>query len=95
MHLVGGVAALAGAIVLGPRIGKYNKDGSSNAIPGHNLPMAITGTFILAFGWFGFNAGSTLAANDLRLTVAATNTMIASGAGALAATFLLLRIWKT
>ncbi len=92
VHLVGGVAALAGAIVLGPRIGKYNKDGSSNAIPGHNLPMAITGTFILAFGWFGFNAGSTLAANDLRLTVAATNTMIASGAGALAATFYMM--WR-
>lgn len=92
VHLVGGVAALAGAIVLGPRIGKYNKDESSNAIPGHNIPMAIIGTFILAFGWFGFNAGSTLAGNDLRLTVAATNTMIASGAGALAATFYMM--WK-
>jgi len=90
VHLVGGVAALAGAIVLGPRIGKYNKDGSSNAIPGHNIPMAIIGTFILAFGWFGFNAGSTLAGNDLRLTIAATNTMIASGAGALAATFYMM-----
>ena len=67
VHLVGGVAALAGAIVIGPRIGKYNKDGSSNAIPGHNIPMAIIGTFILAFGWFGFNAGSSLAGNDLRI----------------------------
>ncbi len=92
VHLVGGVAALAGAIVLGPRIGKYNKNGSPNAIPGHNIPMAITGTFILAFGWFGFNAGSTLAASDLRLAVAATNTMIASGAGALAAT--LYMMWR-
>lgn len=90
VHLVGGVAALAGAIVLGPRIGKYNKDGSSNAIPGHNIPMAMVGTFILAFGWFGFNAGSTLAGNDLRLAIAATNTMIASGAGALAATLYMM-----
>lgn len=90
VHLVGGVAALAGAIVIGPRIGKYTKNGTSQAIPGHNIPMAITGTFILAFGWFGFNAGSTLAGTDLRLTVVATNTMIAGGAGALAATFLMM-----
>ncbi len=92
VHMVGGVAALAGAIILGPRIGKYNKNGTSNAIPGHNIPMAIIGTFILAFGWFGFNAGSTLSGNDLRLAVVATNTMIASGAGALAATFYML--WR-
>lgn len=87
VHLVGGVAALAGAIVLGPRIGKYNKDGSSNAIPGHNIPMAMIGTFILAFGWFGFNPGSTLAGNDLRIGVVATNTMLAGASGALCATF--------
>ena len=86
VHMVGGVAALAGAMVLGPRIGKYNKDGSSNAIPGHNIPMAIIGTFILAFGWFGFNPGSTLAGTDLRIAVVATNTMLASASGALAAT---------
>jgi ammonium transporter, Amt family len=86
VHFVGGLAALAGAIVLGPRVGKYNKDGSSNAIPGHNIPMAIVGTFILAFGWFGFNAGSTLAGNDLRIGVAATNTMLASASGAMIAT---------
>lgn len=92
VHMVGGVAALAGAIILGPRIGKYNKNGTSNAIPGHNIPMAIIGTFILTFGWFGFNAGSTLSGNDLRLAVVATNTMIASGAGALAATFYM--IWR-
>jgi ammonium transporter, Amt family len=92
VHLVGGVSALAGAIVLGPRIGKYTKDGKSLAIPGHNIPMAIVGTFILAFGWFGFNAGSTLAGTDLRLTVVATNTMIASGAGAIVAT--LYMMWK-
>lgn len=86
VHLVGGVAALAGAIVLGPRLGKYNKDGTSNAIPGHNIPMAIVGTFILAFGWFGFNPGSSLAGNDLRIAVVATNTMLASASGALIAT---------
>lgn len=87
VHMVGGVASLAGLLVLGPRIGKYNRNGSSNAIPGHNLPMAIIGTFILAFGWFGFNAGSTLAANDFRIGIVATNTMLASAAGALSATF--------
>jgi ammonium transporter, Amt family len=92
VHMVGGVAALAGALVLGPRVGKYNKDGSSNAIPGHNIPMAIIGTFILAFGWFGFNPGSTLAGNDLRIGIVATNTMLASGAGALIAT--LYMKWK-
>ncbi|MEO8520811.1 MAG: ammonium transporter [Acidobacteriota bacterium] len=85
VHMVGGVAALAGAIVIGPRIGKYNADGTANVIPGHNLPMAVAGTFILAFGWFGFNAGSTLAGTDLRIAVVAVNTMLASAAGAFAA----------
>ncbi|MEI7812792.1 MAG: ammonium transporter [Ignavibacteria bacterium] len=94
VHLVGGIAALAGAIVLGPRIGKYGKDGTVHAIPGHNIPMAITGTFVLAFGWFGFNAGSTLSGNDLRLTVAATNTLLASASGALFATFYMMWRYK-
>jgi ammonium transporter, Amt family len=85
VHLVGGVAALAGAIVLGPRIGKYTSDGKSTAIPGHHIPMAIVGTFILAFGWFGFNAGSSLAGTDLRISIVATNTMLASAGGALSA----------
>jgi len=87
VHMTGGVTALAGALVLGPRIGKFNKDGSPNAIPGHSIPMAITGVFILAFGWFGFNAGSTLAGTDLRIGVVATNTMLASASGAIAAMF--------
>lgn len=82
VHLTGGVCALAGAMVLGPRLGKFNKDGSANPIPGHHIPMAIVGCFILAFGWFGFNAGSTLAGTDLRIAVVATNTMLAGAAGA-------------
>ncbi|MFA6499339.1 MAG: ammonium transporter [Desulfurivibrionaceae bacterium] len=85
VHMTGGFAALAGAIVLGPRLGKYKADGTPNAIPGHHIPMAIVGCFILAFGWFGFNAGSTLAGGDFRLAVVAVNTMIASAAGAFAA----------
>jgi Amt family ammonium transporter len=85
VHMVGGVTALAGAMVVGPRIGKYNKDGTSNPIPGHNIPMAILGTFILAFGWFGFNPGSTLAGTDLRIAVIAVNTMLASASGAVVA----------
>ena len=82
VHMTGGMAALAGAMVLGPRIGKYKADGTPNAIPGHHIPMAIVGVFILAFGWFGFNAGSTLAGGDLRIGVVATNTMLAGAAAA-------------
>lgn len=82
VHEVGGVAALAGAWIIGPRIGKYGKDGSVKTIPAHNIPMAIIGTFILAFGWFGFNPGSTLAGSDLRISVIAVNTMLASASGA-------------
>jgi len=85
VHMVGGVTALAGAIVLGPRIGKYKKDGTPNAIPGHHIPMGIAGALILAFGWFGFNPGSTLAGTDLRIGVIATNTMLASAGGAFSA----------
>ncbi len=86
VHMVGGVCALAGALVIGPRVGKFNKDGSANAIPAHNLPMAVIGTFILAFGWFGFNPGSTLAGGDLRISVVAVNTMMAGTGGAIVAT---------
>jgi Amt family ammonium transporter len=82
VHMTGGVLALVGGKMLGPRLGKYNKDGTPNAMPGHHIPMAIVGCFILAFGWFGFNAGSTLAGSDLRIGVIATNTMLASAGGA-------------
>src|SRR5688572_27756943 len=82
VHAMGGAAALAGAIVLGPRIGKFNKDGSANTIPGHHIPMAMLGTFILLFGWFGFNAASTFAATDVQFAVVAANTAIAAAFGA-------------
>ncbi|MCH1539270.1 MAG: ammonium transporter [Flavobacteriaceae bacterium] len=83
VHAVGGFAALAAAIVLGPRIGKYNRDGSANTIPGHNLPLAAIGAFILWFGWFGFNPGSTLGAvgNWELIGTVVTNTFLASAAG--------------
>jgi Amt family ammonium transporter len=90
VHMVGGVAALAGAIVLGPRIGKYTEDGKPIPIPGHHIPMAIAGTFILAFGWFGFNPGSTLGGGDLRIAVVAVITLLAGAAGAFAA---MLFVW--
>lgn len=85
VHMVGGVAALVGAKMLGPRIGKYGPDGSAKPIPGHNMPMVALGTFILAFGWFGFNSGSTLAGTDTRVAIIAVNTMLASASGAFGA----------
>lgn len=85
VHLVGGAAALAGAIVLGPRIGKYGPNGEPRAIPGHNLPLGMLGVFILALGWIGFNAGSTTAANA-DIGWVAMNTLLAASAGAIGAT---------
>ncbi len=85
VHAVGGAAALAGAIVIGARIGKFDKDGTPRAIPGHHIPMAMLGTFILLFGWFGFNAASTFAATDVQFATVATNTAIAGAFGAIAA----------
>jgi Amt family ammonium transporter len=82
VHAMGGAAALAGALVLGPRIGKYGPDGKPRTLSAHHIPMAMLGTFILLFGWFGFNAASTLAATDLRFTVVAANTAIAGAFGA-------------
>ena len=85
--MTGGVTALAGAVVIGPRIGKFRKDGTISLMEGHNLPMAIMGTFVLAFGWFGFNAGSTLAATEPRIAEIAVNTALASASGGLTALF--------
>src|SRR5882724_506034 len=85
VHQTGGMIALAGAFVIGPRLGKYAKDGTPRPIPGHNLVYVMLGTFILAFGWFGFNPGSTLAGTDNRIAIVAVNTMLASASGAFAA----------
>jgi Amt family ammonium transporter len=81
VHSVGGWAALAGAIVLGPRMGKYARDGKIKPILGHNIPLAALGVFILWFGWFGFNPGSTTAANkDVAMIFVNTNLAAAAGA---------------
>jgi Amt family ammonium transporter len=85
VHTVGGWAALAGAVVLGPRIGKFNKDGSSNVIPGHSLTLAALGVFILWFGWFGFNPGSTLSGMNPGIGFIAVTTNMAAAAGAISA----------
>jgi Amt family ammonium transporter len=76
-------------MVLGPRIGKFRRDGAIGLLAGHNLPLAMGGTLILAFGWFGLNAGSTLAASDSRIGLIAVNTMLASAAGSVSAIFYL------
>jgi Amt family ammonium transporter len=83
VHLQGGALALITAILIGPRIGKYGKDGKVNAILPHDIPMVQVGTFILAFGWFGFNAGSSLAGSDGRIGIVAVNTMLAGMAATL------------
>jgi Amt family ammonium transporter len=88
VHGIGGFCAMALAVILGPRIGKYGSDGKPRAFPAHNLVYVVTGTFILLFGWMGFNPGSTLAASDLRISVIAVNTNLAAVAGAASAMFL-------
>jgi Amt family ammonium transporter len=88
VHMQGGVIALIFAWLIGSRYGKYDKDGKiAHPIMPHSIPMVMLGTFILAFGWFGFNPGSSLAGTDLRIAVVAVNTMLASATGAVAATF--------
>jgi len=87
VHMQGGVIALIFAWLIKPRYGKYDKSGKLvHPITPHNIPMVMLGTFILAFGWFGFNPGSSLAASDLRIAVVAVNTMLASATGALGST---------
>jgi Amt family ammonium transporter len=93
VHAVGGFSALAGALVLGPRLGKFKSDGTPVAIPGHHIPMAILGTIILVFGWMGFNGMSTLAVGDLRFSVIIVNTILAGAAGCLSAMFLVWKLW--
>ncbi len=85
VHATGGWAALALAMILGPRIGKYREDGTPRAFPGHNLGYAVIGTLVLTFGWMGFNPGSTFGATDLRIAVVAVNTLLAASAGAVTA----------
>jgi Amt family ammonium transporter len=92
VHAVGGFIALAGAWLVGPRVGKYRKDGTPVGIPGHSITLAILGVFILWFGWFGFNPGSTLAATELRISIIAANTVLAAAAGGIMA--MLVTWWK-
>lgn len=92
VHTTGGVAALIGTIILKPRIGKYKPDGRANAIAGHNIPLASLGVFILWFGWFGFNPGSTLSVGDGSLIgLIAMNTNFAAASGGIVA---MLMVWK-
>ncbi|WP_297123971.1 ammonium transporter [Thermococcus sp.] len=91
VHALGGYVALAACMLLGPRIGKYDKHGNPRPIPGHNIAYAVIGTLILWFGWFGFNPGSTLSAHELRISIIAANTNLAAAAGAITA---MLITWK-
>lgn len=94
VHMVGGVSALIGAAILGPRIGKYNKDGTPNAIPGHSLTLGALGVFILWFGWFGFNPGSTLAATGDGALLSMSHIFVTTNlAAAAAATATMVITW--
>jgi len=92
VHSVGGWASLAAVLVLGPRKGKYNKDGSINVLPAHNLPLAALGAFMLWFGWFGFNPGSSLSGLDLNIARIAVTTNLAAAAGGTVS--ILYTMWK-
>lgn len=93
VHSVGGWVSLAGILVLGPRLGRYNRDGSINPFPGHNMPLVALGVFILWFGWFGFNTGNTLSATNPSIALIAVNTILAGASGALSAMILTWR-WQ-
>jgi ammonium transporter, Amt family len=88
VHSIGGFCAMALAIILGPRLGKYGADGKPRAFPASNIVFVVSGTFILLFGWMGFNPGSTLGATDLRISVVAVNTNLAAVAGSATAMLL-------
>ena len=92
VHSVGGWIALVGAAILGPRIGKYGKDGKSRAIPGHNLTIAALGVFILWFGWFGFNPGSQLAAATTDDQIAISHVFLTTNLAACAGGFFALAV---
>jgi Amt family ammonium transporter len=93
VHAVGGFCAMALAMILGPRLGKYGPDGKPRPFPAHNLAFVVAGTFILLFGWMGFNPGSTLGATDLRIGVVAVNTNLAAVAGSATAMLVWYRIF--
>jgi len=93
VHLQGGTMALILTLMIGPRIGKYDEDGNPRPIFGHHVPMMMVGTFILAFGWFGFNAGSSLSCMTNRIGLIAVNTMLASGSATVAACFFMWKIY--
>lgn len=86
VHLTGAVMALTGSLVIGPRIGKFGRDGTTRSIPAHNQVLGVLGVMILGFGWFGLSAGSTLSGNDLRLVTVAVSAMLASASGMIGAT---------
>ncbi len=88
VHAIGGYIALAACLLLGPRIGRYDENGNPRPILGHNIALAVLGTFILWFGWFGFNPGSTLAADQLRISIVAANTNLAAAAAGATAMFI-------
>jgi ammonium transporter, Amt family len=93
VHSIGGFCAMALAIILGPRLGKYGADGKPRAFPASNIVFVVSGTFVLLFGWMGFNPGSTLGATDLRISVVAVNTNLAAVAGSAAAMLLWYRMF--
>ncbi|MFA9477558.1 ammonium transporter [Phycisphaerales bacterium AB-hyl4] len=95
VHSVGGWAALAAVIVLGPRLGKYAKDGTVNPIPGHSLPLACIGVFLLWFGWFGFNGGSVLTADADEVSLVLTTTALSAAAGGIAAALVAFFVTKS
>ncbi len=90
IHMTGGITALVGARVLGPRTGKFGRNGSPSAFPGHHIPMAVAGTLILTFGWLGLTLGSALSGGDFRPGMVVVNTVLAGTAGAAAA---MLYMW--
>jgi Amt family ammonium transporter len=98
VHMVGGMAAFMGALVLGPRIGKYDKNGKAKAIPGHSITLATLGVFVLWIGWFGFNPGSQLAAsgkvNATAISLIFVTTNIAAAGGALSTMFVIWMMYK-